>query len=286
MADNSHLRSGKWTPEEEAYAHELIVDFSGGIIADIDSDEEISLRGYLAQKLRCHPKRISKKFESTGYGGRQTYKHKHAPSLTSDQLSQRHSLIKELAEKFEQSIKALKPTRQTDKRKRRSTTSAMQCSVPTSHGVQPYSASISGPQAVTSSSFPDSQLTMGLLSVPPLSVSHRVQSYSANIPGPQLFASSFPDSQVAMVLRSSPSGGSASASLAQIIPKSNTPDTNATATSTAEGLYLAHLRQRVMQEEQINAQLYQEVAKRQRRNGSFLSFGLKRNTREDKGEHG
>lgn len=54
------LRSGKWTYEEELFAHRLIEDFENGQLEDCD--DGCTLRAFLAQKLRCAPMRISKKF--------------------------------------------------------------------------------------------------------------------------------------------------------------------------------------------------------------------------------
>lgn len=55
----SSLRQGKWTPEEEAYAQHLIIEFAAGTLPGVEDGE--SLRRFLAEKLRCSPKRISKK---------------------------------------------------------------------------------------------------------------------------------------------------------------------------------------------------------------------------------
>lgn len=52
--------SGKWTTEEEMFANSLIVEFKNGLLTDCE--EGITLRSYLASKLRCAPMRISKKF--------------------------------------------------------------------------------------------------------------------------------------------------------------------------------------------------------------------------------
>jgi hypothetical protein len=54
------LRSGKWTPEEEAYAEGLMKEFKAG---HLKLEEGKSLRKFLAEKLGCSPKRISKKYE-------------------------------------------------------------------------------------------------------------------------------------------------------------------------------------------------------------------------------
>lgn len=51
---------GKWTPEEENEANNLISMFEKGILDDCN--DGVTLRSYLARKLDCAPMRISKKF--------------------------------------------------------------------------------------------------------------------------------------------------------------------------------------------------------------------------------
>jgi hypothetical protein len=53
------LRRGKWTAEEEAYAHATIHDFNSGYL---DAPPGTTLRSYLSQTLECEPMRITKKF--------------------------------------------------------------------------------------------------------------------------------------------------------------------------------------------------------------------------------
>ena len=53
------LRRGKWTPEEEAYANQLITHFKSGILPLSDGT---TLRTFLSKLLNCDPMRISKKF--------------------------------------------------------------------------------------------------------------------------------------------------------------------------------------------------------------------------------
>ena len=60
------LRSGKWIPEEDAYARQLIEAFEKGVASDCANGS--TLRSYLALKLRCAPMRISKKFAGKGIG--------------------------------------------------------------------------------------------------------------------------------------------------------------------------------------------------------------------------
>ena len=55
-------RRGKWTMDEEVYAAGLMEAFNEGYLDDVE--EGMSLRGYLAKKLRTNVKRISKKVSS------------------------------------------------------------------------------------------------------------------------------------------------------------------------------------------------------------------------------
>ena len=59
--DRASFRSGKWSQEEEELASFLIMEFTAGTLADEEVHEGLSLRGYLSKKLRCNPKRVSKK---------------------------------------------------------------------------------------------------------------------------------------------------------------------------------------------------------------------------------
>ena len=71
-----NLRSGKWTVEESLYADIIVNGFHTRSLDTNDKDVDmrrISLRGYLALKLKSHVKSISKIFESTGYNGKQLY---------------------------------------------------------------------------------------------------------------------------------------------------------------------------------------------------------------------
>ena len=53
------VRRGKWTMEEQAYAHRLIRDFEAGLLP---LENGATLRAFLSKKLNCDPMRISKKF--------------------------------------------------------------------------------------------------------------------------------------------------------------------------------------------------------------------------------
>ena len=59
------LRSGKWTPEEEAYADILIELFVKG---QVDLENGSTLRSFLAKKLHCAPMRVTKKYAGKSKG--------------------------------------------------------------------------------------------------------------------------------------------------------------------------------------------------------------------------
>lgn len=59
------LRSGKWTPEEEAYADVLIELFVKG---QVDLENGSTLRSFLAKKLHCAPMRVTKKYAGKSKG--------------------------------------------------------------------------------------------------------------------------------------------------------------------------------------------------------------------------
>lgn len=64
------LRQGKWTPEEEEYAKEVIADFHAGVLR---APPGTMLRKYLSEKLNCDPMRISKKFAGELAVGNHTF---------------------------------------------------------------------------------------------------------------------------------------------------------------------------------------------------------------------
>ncbi|CAB9499569.1 expressed unknown protein [Seminavis robusta] len=65
------MYSGAWTAEEQRYVTALIEEFHAGNLPGVK--ERTSLRKLLASKLGCHEKRITKKYERTGYNGRKQY---------------------------------------------------------------------------------------------------------------------------------------------------------------------------------------------------------------------
>lgn len=87
--EESPLFYGRWTAEEERYAERLIEEFRDGNLEDADFEGGPStLRGFLATKLKCGAKRISKKFESSGYNGRMQYVRKQS-GMTPEEYQKR-----------------------------------------------------------------------------------------------------------------------------------------------------------------------------------------------------
>merc|ERR1712146_528298 len=57
-------RKGQWTPAEVVYADKLIEYFQKGIVGLVLSgkvDETTNLRGFLSERLKCDPMRVSKR---------------------------------------------------------------------------------------------------------------------------------------------------------------------------------------------------------------------------------
>jgi hypothetical protein len=63
--------AGKWTQQEEQYAQFLMEEFRAGNIPNLEGGA--TLRNYLAKMLICLPKRVTKKYERSGYNGKLTY---------------------------------------------------------------------------------------------------------------------------------------------------------------------------------------------------------------------
>lgn len=103
LSSQSRLRRGKWTAEEEMYAACIMEAFKEGSLNDVA--EGVSLRGYLAEKLRTNVKRISKKYEGTNYNGKRVYLEK--TNLPESVVTARRSKLKELEYKFEKSVKLM-----------------------------------------------------------------------------------------------------------------------------------------------------------------------------------
>lgn len=65
------LRSGKWTPEEEAYTNTIIHFFKRGLL---DVEDGTSLRWYLAKRLNCEAMRVTKKLKGNSSIGKQIFR--------------------------------------------------------------------------------------------------------------------------------------------------------------------------------------------------------------------
>lgn len=65
------LRSGKWTPEEEAYTNMIIHYFKRGLL---NIEDGTSLRWYLAKRLNCEAMRVTKKLKGNSSIGKQIFR--------------------------------------------------------------------------------------------------------------------------------------------------------------------------------------------------------------------
>ncbi|KAG1712085.1 hypothetical protein DVH05_009324 [Phytophthora capsici] len=65
------LRSGKWTPEEEAFTNMIISYFKRGLL---DVEDGTSLRWYLAKRLNCEAMRVTKKLKGNSSIGKQIFR--------------------------------------------------------------------------------------------------------------------------------------------------------------------------------------------------------------------
>lgn len=95
--------SGKWTVEEERYVVFLCQQFKEGAL---DINEGTTLRSFLAEKLGCKPKRITKKYERTGYNGKLQFVDKKKEIMPAD-LGYRCARLHELEREFLESREAI-----------------------------------------------------------------------------------------------------------------------------------------------------------------------------------
>ncbi|KAJ0399588.1 hypothetical protein P43SY_009647 [Pythium insidiosum] len=65
------LRSGKWTPEEEAFTNMIIYFFKLG---RLNIEDGTSLRWYLAKRLNCEAMRVTKKLKGNSSIGKQIFR--------------------------------------------------------------------------------------------------------------------------------------------------------------------------------------------------------------------
>jgi hypothetical protein len=106
------LYSGKWTLEEEAYVAFLCDEFRVGSLPILQGK---SLRCFLADQLGCNAKRISKKYERTGYDGKLQYVDRRK-TMEAVKLEQCASKLKELAQQFCQSRQIVQAVHASRKR--------------------------------------------------------------------------------------------------------------------------------------------------------------------------
>ena len=76
---SSHTKRGKWTAVEQAFADRLISDFDRGVSRGLKNGQ--SLRAHLAERLRCDPLRISKRFAGSDRLGKVRRKKRHPSFL-------------------------------------------------------------------------------------------------------------------------------------------------------------------------------------------------------------
>lgn len=98
------LYTGTWTKEELDYSDALAEEFRSGNLPGVE--DKTTLRGYLAMKLNCPVKRISKKYESSGYNGRLQYR-KGFVAMTPEESQRRLRNLEVLKDKFMESREAL-----------------------------------------------------------------------------------------------------------------------------------------------------------------------------------
>lgn len=110
LFEQNKLRRGKWSNAEMAYAEGIIREYRAGSLDDVEGG--MSLRGYLAQKLQCHVKRISKKFENTTYNGKRQYK-KNSMGLSEGEVETRRAKLESLRKGFMDSVIRAVPTVRT-----------------------------------------------------------------------------------------------------------------------------------------------------------------------------
>ncbi|CAB9506818.1 expressed unknown protein [Seminavis robusta] len=102
-APPAKLHAGKWTPEEEAYVEGLMEEFRAGTL---DIQEGTTLRSFLAKKLNCKPKRISKKYEGKNYDGKQLYWNSEEPMSPMERRA-RMAKLQMLEKKFKDCLQTI-----------------------------------------------------------------------------------------------------------------------------------------------------------------------------------
>jgi hypothetical protein len=89
-------RSGKWTKEESDYVDLLIAEFRCGALPIRGGT---TLRSFLSKMINCNPKRVSKKYENTGYSGKSQFQPSVIP-ISMAEMSRRRERLQEYERSF------------------------------------------------------------------------------------------------------------------------------------------------------------------------------------------
>jgi len=92
------LYSGQWTKEEQDFVTALVLGFKEG---SLNIPDGTSLRFYIAAKLGCKPKRVSKKYERTGYNGKHVFRKD--DSISEKDLQKKSDSLQQLERVFRES---------------------------------------------------------------------------------------------------------------------------------------------------------------------------------------
>ncbi|OQR92945.1 hypothetical protein ACHHYP_03112 [Achlya hypogyna] len=106
------LRSGKWTPEEEAFTNKMIHYFRLGLL---DIEDGTSLRWYLSKKLNCEAMRVTKKLKGNSSIGKQIFRALDNNAQTASTISEAIAELRVLEEEFVSSL-AFRPSPPADKK--------------------------------------------------------------------------------------------------------------------------------------------------------------------------
>ncbi|ETW06283.1 hypothetical protein H310_02576 [Aphanomyces invadans] len=99
------LRSGKWTPEEEAFTNKMIHFFRLGLL---DIEDGTSLRWYLSKKLNCEAMRVTKKLKGNSSIGKQIFRALESTAETAKSIQKAAMELQVLEDEFFTSL-AIKP---------------------------------------------------------------------------------------------------------------------------------------------------------------------------------
>ncbi|KAF0687583.1 Aste57867_20702 [Aphanomyces stellatus] len=99
------LRSGKWTPEEEAFTNKMIHFFRLGLL---DIEDGTSLRWYLSKKLNCEAMRVTKKLKGNSSIGKQIFRALDITTETTVSIQKAAAELQVLEDEFFSSL-SMKP---------------------------------------------------------------------------------------------------------------------------------------------------------------------------------